>query len=42
LDDHTGRCKPVSFIGQELVLYESVLTTSGPRYESRLTLELGH
>jgi hypothetical protein len=25
-----------------LVLYESLLTTGGPRYESRLTLDLGH
>jgi hypothetical protein len=24
------------------VLYESLLTTGGPRYESRLTLDLGH
>ncbi len=26
----------------ELVLYESVLTTGGPRYESRLTLDLAN
>ena len=31
----------VSFNGTQLVLYESVLTTRGPRYEARLTLELG-
>jgi RNA 2',3'-cyclic 3'-phosphodiesterase len=42
LEDHAGRFKPVPFLGQELVLYESVLTTSGPRYESRLTLDLSH
>lgn len=42
LDDHAGRFQPVPFLAQELVLYESVLTTSGPRYESRLTLDLGH
>jgi 2'-5' RNA ligase len=41
LDDHTGKFQPVPFVGQELVLYESVLTTAGPRYESRLTLDLG-
>jgi len=28
------------FVGGHLVLYESVLTTRGPRYEARLTLEL--
>jgi 2'-5' RNA ligase len=28
------------FVGSRLVLYESVLTTQGPRYEARLTLEL--
>ena len=31
----------VPFVGSQLVLYESVLTTKGPRYEPRLTLELG-
>ncbi|MGH7528572.1 MAG: RNA 2',3'-cyclic phosphodiesterase [Gemmatimonadales bacterium] len=30
----------VPFVGSQLVLYESVLTTRGPRYEPRLTLEL--
>jgi 2'-5' RNA ligase len=28
------------FLGTTLVLYESVLTTQGPRYNARLTLEL--
>jgi hypothetical protein len=28
-------------VGSRLVLYESQLTTQGPRYEARLTLELG-
>lgn len=42
LDDHAERFEPVQFVAQELVLYESVLTTGGPRYESRLTLDLGH
>jgi 2'-5' RNA ligase len=42
LDDYSGHFEPVPFVAQELVLYESVLTTGGPRYESRLTLDLGH
>jgi hypothetical protein len=29
----------VAFVGDRLVLYESVLTTGGPRYEPRLSLE---
>ncbi len=29
----------VAFLGDRLVLYESVLTTGGPRYEPRLSLE---
>ena len=41
LDDHADSFEQVPFVAQELVLYESVLTTSGPRYESRLTLDLG-
>jgi 2'-5' RNA ligase len=41
LDDHAERFEPVPFVAQELVLYESVLTTGGPRYESRLTMNLG-
>jgi 2'-5' RNA ligase len=42
LEDYAEGLEPVAFVAQELVLYESVLTTSGPRYESRLTLDLGH
>jgi 2'-5' RNA ligase len=42
LDQYSERVEPVPFVAQELVLYESVLTTGGPRYESRLTLDLGH
>lgn len=30
----------VAFVAAQLVLFESVLTTQGPRYESRLALEL--
>jgi RNA 2',3'-cyclic 3'-phosphodiesterase len=41
LDDHAEGFEKVPFVAQELVLYESLLTTTGPRYESRLTLELG-
>ena len=32
--------QPMPFVAEELVLYESVLTTGGPRYQSRLTLDL--
>lgn len=42
LDDHAESFERVPFVAQELVLYESLLTTGGPRYESRLTLDLGH
>ena len=41
LEDYADGFEQVPFVGQELVLYESVLTTSGPRYESRLTIDLG-
>lgn len=39
--DHAEEFEQVSFVAQQLVLYESVLTTGGPRYESRLTLDFG-
>jgi RNA 2',3'-cyclic 3'-phosphodiesterase len=42
LDDHAESFEQVSFEARQLVLYESVLTTGGPRYESRLTLDFGH
>ena len=42
LETHANGFERVSFVANELVLYESVLTTGGPRYESRLTLDLGH
>jgi RNA 2',3'-cyclic 3'-phosphodiesterase len=42
LDDHDKDIEHVPFVAQELVLYESLLTTGGPRYESRLTLDLAH
>jgi 2'-5' RNA ligase len=41
LETYSERFEPVPFLAQELVLYESVLTTGGPRYEARLTLDLG-
>jgi 2'-5' RNA ligase len=41
LDDHADGFEQVPFVAEELVLYESLLTTGGPRYESRLTLKLG-
>lgn len=42
LGDQAERLEPTPFVANELVLYESLLTTSGPRYESRLTIDLGH
>ncbi|HEX5963603.1 MAG TPA: RNA 2',3'-cyclic phosphodiesterase [Gemmatimonadales bacterium] len=39
LEDHAEGFERVPFVAEELVLYESVLTTGGPRYESRLTLD---
>jgi 2'-5' RNA ligase len=41
LDDYRAMYERVPFIGTQVVLYESVLTTRGPRYEARLTLDLG-
>ncbi|MEP6688593.1 MAG: RNA 2',3'-cyclic phosphodiesterase [Gemmatimonadales bacterium] len=40
LEDFGESYGRVTFVGAQLVLYESVLTTRGPRYEPRLTLEL--
>ena len=40
LDEYGSSHARASFLGNLLVLYESVLTTKGPRYEPRLTLEL--
>ena len=42
LEDHADGFERVSFVAQQLVLYESLLTTGGLRYESRLTLDFGH
>jgi 2'-5' RNA ligase len=41
LDDYADGFEQVPFLAHELVLFESLLTTSGPRYESRLRLDLG-
>jgi RNA 2',3'-cyclic 3'-phosphodiesterase len=40
LESLEGGYEPVGFVASELVLYESVIQRGGPRYESRLTLEL--
>jgi 2'-5' RNA ligase len=40
LEDFGNTYARASFVGGELVLYESMLTTRGPRYERRLTLAL--
>jgi RNA 2',3'-cyclic 3'-phosphodiesterase len=40
LEDFADGFEQVPFVAQELVLYESLLTTRGPRYEPRLTLDL--
>jgi RNA 2',3'-cyclic 3'-phosphodiesterase len=40
LEDFGETYTRASFVGGELVLYESMLTTRGPRYERRLTLGL--
>jgi 2'-5' RNA ligase len=41
LDDLEGSFEQLAFTGDQVVLYESILTPHGPRYESRLTLDLG-
>ena len=40
LDGYAGSYERSPFVARRLVLYESLLTTQGPRYESRLALEL--
>jgi len=40
LEDYSDGFEQTPFVAQELVLFESLLTTGGPRYESRLTLDL--
>jgi len=41
LAEHQDAFERVPFLAGELVLYESTLTTRGPIYEPRLTIELG-
>jgi RNA 2',3'-cyclic 3'-phosphodiesterase len=41
IEDHAEGFERVSFVAEQLVLYESLLTTAGPRYESRMTLDFG-
>ena len=40
LDAHQGSYTPAAFVAEQVVLYESVLTNQGPRYDPRLALEL--
>ncbi|MBA3346776.1 MAG: RNA 2',3'-cyclic phosphodiesterase [Gemmatimonadales bacterium] len=41
LEEYADTYEQVPFVATELVLYESILTTRGPRYDPRLTLDLG-
>jgi RNA 2',3'-cyclic 3'-phosphodiesterase len=41
LDDVDGWYEQLSFTGDQVILYESILTPHGPRYEPQLTLDLG-
>lgn len=41
LNLHDDSFERVAFSGDQIVLYESILTPRGPRYEAQLTLELG-
>ncbi len=41
LDDVGGWYEQLSFTGDQVILYESILTPHGPRYEPQLTLDLG-
>jgi RNA 2',3'-cyclic 3'-phosphodiesterase len=41
LSEFSKAYQRVACLASELVLYESVLTRTGPRYETRLTLSLG-
>ncbi|HEU5170943.1 MAG TPA: RNA 2',3'-cyclic phosphodiesterase [Gemmatimonadales bacterium] len=40
LEMHAGTFERLPLLAEELVLYESVLTPEGPRYQARLTLPL--
>ncbi len=41
LDEPDASFGRVAFTGDQVVLYESILTPRGPRYEPQLTLDLG-
>jgi 2'-5' RNA ligase len=41
LDEQDDAFDRVWFTGTQLVLYESILTPKGPRYESQLTIDFG-
>ena len=40
LEEHQGSYRTAAFVADRLVLYESVLTKQGPRYDERLAVEL--
>lgn len=40
LDEHQAAYARTAFVADRVVLYESVLTNQGPRYDARLTQEL--
>ena len=41
LQEYEDAYERTSFTGEQVVLYESVLTPHGPRYEPQLTIDLG-
>ena len=41
LDGHQTSYARSEFVADQVILYESVLTKQGPRYDPRLTVELG-
>ena len=41
LDQFDGSPRRLAFTGEQVVLYESILTPRGPRYEPQLSLDLG-
>ena len=41
LESPAGAISPETFVADELTLYESILTPTGPRYEARASIRLG-
>jgi 2'-5' RNA ligase len=41
LEAPAGAVSPETFLADELALYESILTPTGPRYEARASIRLG-